>query len=204
MSLHDPLTPTVVADMIASRRSIRSYASTPVTEGSIRSLLHAAVQAPTAMHAEPWLFTIVQDRSALKRYSDRAKSSLLEQQQPRLHDPVQTASSSTFLKALADPAFNIFYNAGAVILIGARLTSPFSTADCWLAAENLMLAAPALGLGTCCIGSALVVLNSPEIKAELTIPPDVTVVVAMTVGVPAETSPPSHRNPPVILSWKKG
>lgn len=46
-------------------------------------------------------------------------------------------------------------------------------ADCWLAAENLMLSACALGLGTCCIGSAIPALNSPEAKSELGISADV-------------------------------
>ena len=45
-------------------------------------------------------------------------------------------------------------------------------ADCWLAAENLMLAATAKGLGTCCIGFAVGILNTEEVKRELGIPED--------------------------------
>jgi nitroreductase len=153
------------------------------------------------MHAEPWLFVVIQDREALKRYSESAKQALLEEGQHRLHDPGRT--SNAFLRSLSATEFNIFYNAGTLILICARLTSPFSAADCWLAAENLMLMAPAMDLGTCCIGSALPTLNRPEIKAELGIPTDVTVVAAITVGVPAETPTPSHRKAPTILAWKK-
>jgi nitroreductase len=155
------------------------------------------------MHAEPWLFAVIQDRVTLKRYSDLAKDALLQEARHRLHDPGSTSSSSGFLRALAQPDFNVFYDAGTLILICAKLTSPFSVADCWLAAENLMLTAPAMDLGTCCIGSALPALNSLAIKAELAIPPDVTVVAAITVGVPAETPVATSRKPPGILSWTK-
>jgi hypothetical protein len=43
-------------------------------------------------------------------------------------------------------------------------------ADCWLAPENLMLAACAKGLGACVIGLAVSALSTPEWKAELKIP----------------------------------
>jgi nitroreductase len=44
-------------------------------EPTIRALLDAAVQAPTAMHTEPWAFVVIQDDATLKRFSDRAKGS---------------------------------------------------------------------------------------------------------------------------------
>lgn len=63
-------------------------------------------------------------------------------------------------------------------------------ADCWLAAENLLLAAYAQGLGTCVIGFAVSALNTPEWKAELKIPAEMTAVAPMIVGVPAGVTPP--------------
>ena len=199
------LTTMTIADAIAARQSIRSYTPDLVTDASVRSLLQAAVQAPTAMHVEPWLFAIVQDRAALRRYSDIAKATLLKEAQSYrdAHDPSRTPKNGGFLKALASPDFNVFYNAGTLILICARLTNPFVTADCWLAAENLMLTASAMELGTCCIGSALPAINSPEIKGELGIPSDVTVVAAITVGVPADLPTPTPRKAPVILAWRR-
>jgi nitroreductase len=75
-------------------------------------------------------------------------------------------------------------------------------ADCWLAAENLMLAACLLGLGTCCIGSAVPVLNSPETKSELAIPADVEAIAPIIVGVPSGPPVEVLRKDPLILSWK--
>jgi hypothetical protein len=56
------------------------------------------------------------------------------------------------LAMLADPAFNLFYDAGTLIVVCRRMAGAFADADCWLAVENLMLAATARGLGSCCIG----------------------------------------------------
>lgn len=194
-----------LATAIASRRSIRSYRQDPIDASRIHALLQAAVMAPTAMHVEPWLFVVVQDRAALQRYSDVAKVTLLKEADlyRDLHDPSRTPKNGGFLKALGSPDFNVFYNAGTLIVICTRSVNPFVAADCWLAAENLMLAAVADGLGTCCIGSALPGLNAPEVKTELGIPADVTCVAAIVVGVPAALPPAAARKPPVVLTWKK-
>jgi nitroreductase len=194
---------TTAADAIYGRRSVRKYRATPVEATEIRALLHAAVQAPTAMHAEPWMFVVVQDPAVLRRVSDVAKQEMIEQAHlyRDLHDPSVTPKNGGFLKALGSPDFNIFYDAGTLILIGGRTTTPYVSGDCWLAAENLMLAAAAMGLGTCCIGSALPAVNMPDVKASLSIPSDVSVIAAIIVGVPADVPAPTGRKEPVILNW---
>jgi len=191
--------PTVL-DAIYGRRSIRNFTTTPVDAATIRLLLDAAVHAPTAMHEEPCVFAIVQSRDTLRRLSDRAKQMMIEA--ARHEEPPQAAATpSTLLEHLANPDFNIFYNAGTLVVIGARARGQFVAADCWLAAENLMLAAYSVGLGSCCIGFALSVLNTADAKQQLAIPDDVTVVAAIIVGEPAELVPPVPRKAPEIVSW---
>lgn len=197
--------PMSVLEAIARRRSVRAYAPDPIDERTVRALLLAAVQAPTAMHAEPWAFVIVQDPRLLKRCSDRAKAMLLEHAATfhDLHRISAPPRDSAFARALVSPDFNIFYNAGTLVVICGQPAGPFVPADCWLAAENLMLAAAAMGLGTCCIGSALPALNLPESRAELDIPADVTAFAAVIVGVPAEAPQAPPRKEPRIISWKR-
>ena len=67
--------PLSALDVIFMRRSVRAYTPQKLDASTIRSLLDAAVEAPTAMHTEPWAFVVVQDEAALTRYSDRAKGS---------------------------------------------------------------------------------------------------------------------------------
>ena len=65
-----------------------------------------------------------------------------------------------------------------------------------------MLAAHAMGFGTCVIGSALSALNTPEAKAELGIPIDVTPYAPIVLGVPRGETPTSPRKEPEILAWR--
>ncbi len=182
---------------IDARRSVRSYTSWKLDRDTIKQLLAAAVRAPTAIHEEPWVFVIVQDVALLKRLSDRAKDFFVKElQHARLH------GGSHALDAFTQPDFNVFYNASTLIVICARATGPFVAADCWLAAENLMLAACSLGLGTCVIGSAVSALNDPDVQAELGIPAGVTAVAPIIVGEPTGLTPQTSRKEPQILVWK--
>jgi nitroreductase len=101
------------------------------------------------------------------------------------------------------PDFNIFHGADTLIIICAKPSGPFIAADCWLAAENLMLAASAVGLGSCVIGSAVAALNIHKVKAEIGIPDEYTVIAPVVVGVPGGETTPAARKEPMILSWKK-
>jgi hypothetical protein len=98
------------------------------------------------------------------------------------------------------PDFNIFYDANTLVLICGKITAPSFEADCWLAAENLMLAACAMGLGSCVIGSALAALNTPEVKLKLNIPENFIAVAPIVVGYPDDEIAPVMRKNPLILA----
>ena len=186
-----------IMDAIYNRSSVRSYSAKVLDQTTIRILLAAAVRAPTAVHLEPWVFAILQDTTALKRLSDRAKPLFLEEVQ-RAH----LDRGGHALDIFASPDFNMFYNAGTLIIICGKPMGPFVVADCWLAAENLILAAYSMGLGTCIIGAAVPALNTPDIKAELGIPDELTPIAPIIVGVPSGETLPTARKEPEVLFWK--
>ena len=180
---------------IASRQSIRSYAPEHLDRSTINTLLGAAVRAPNAIQEEQWGFAVMQGKSALKRLSDLAKEAL-SAQESNAH-----LALTPSLHKFSDPEFNVFYNAGTLIVICARSNAPFAPADCWLAAENLMLSACAMGFGTCVIGSAVLGLNTPRGKSLLGIP-DATIVVApIIIGFSNDNVPLTKRSEPLVLSW---
>jgi nitroreductase len=148
------------------------------------------------MHEEPWSFAVIQDQKLLDRLSESAKKLVRNEAQGSDSDRAKHS-----LHVMDKPDFHVFYNASTLIVIYSKLPRSFVVADCWLAAENLLLAAYAQGLGTCVIGFAVSALNTPEWKAELKIPAGMTAVVPMIVGVSAGETPPVPRKPPEILSW---
>ena len=193
--------PLSALDVIFTRRSIRAYEKKHLDQSTIRSLIDAAVRAPTGMDAEPWLFLVIQDRHTLRRYSDLAKTlSVADMEAHRETHGPHDADRERFLVQLRDPGFSVFYDAPALIVICGRSKGPFVAADCWLAAENLMLAACALGLGTCVIGTAAAALNSSDAREEFGLPRESFAVAPIVVGVPAGTAgeAPERREPDII------
>jgi nitroreductase len=186
-----------VMDAIHERQSVRSYSPKRVDRATLWTLLEAAVRAPTAVHEEPWAFVIVQDSALLKSLSDRAKTIFAAEAEHAHPDQARH-----LLDILAKPGFNIFYDAGTLIIICSKAKGAFVTADCWLAAENLMLAAYAMGLGSCVIGFAVPALNTAKIKTELGIPPECVAIAPIIVGVPSGETPRTTRKEPEILAWK--
>ena len=194
------LTPNSIDTMtmkeaIYGRRSVRAYSAERIDQPTPRELLMAAVWAPMAMHCEPWQFVIVQDVGVLKRLSDRVKA-CVSADATRLH--LEHGSSDIF----SQPGFNVFYDTGTLVIICTRTTGHFAVADCWLAAENLMLAAHAMGLGTCVTGSAAAALNLPDVKHEVGIPPAAAAVAPIIIGKPLGEVRPGARNEPQVAAWR--
>lgn len=185
-----------VLDVIEQRRAVRSYAPELVRETDLEQLVQAAVRAPTAMHREPWAFVVIQDRALLHRISERVKADL------RVHAAAKgTTESNPFYELLARQDFDVFYDANTLVLVCAKAGAAFAQADCWLAAENLMLAACAMELGTCVIGAAIETLNRMDVKGSLGLSQDLEVIAPIVVGVPREHGAPTARRAPEIL-WR--
>ena len=198
LPVYDKPQKRTIFEAILARHSVRSYTEQTLDDSTIQTLLEAAVRAPTAMHEEPWAFAVVQNRQLLKQLSDRAKPLFVEEAR---HRNAHGAHHSFEHFTRAD--FDIFHGADTLILICAKQVSPFVVADCWLAAENLMLAAAAMGLGSCVIGSAVAALNIFKVKTDLGIPHEYTVIAPIIVGVPARETPVTTRKEPQVLSWKR-
>jgi len=173
-------------EAIAGRRSVRDYTREPVDERSVHQLIAAAMQAPSAMNEQPWTFTVVRDAALLDRISQEAKRHLLA-----------TASAGPQAEhlqtVLGDTSFQIFYRAPVLVLISGAAAGPWISEDCALAAENLMLAAHAAGLGSCWIGFAQSYLNSPAGKELLGIPAAWAPVAPIILGHPKSMPPPIPR-----------
>jgi nitroreductase len=177
-------------EAIYSRRAVREFTPEQVDEEILRQLIDAAIQAPSAVNQQPWLFMVVRDKALLARISREAKAHMLRT------SPVALASPH-FQSVLETPEFDIFYHAPALIVISAA-AGPWIVEDCALAAENVMLAAGAAGLGTCWIGFAQGWLGTPEGKSALRLSSTTVPVAPIIVGHPKTAVTPIPRNAPKI------
>ncbi len=130
-----------VIETIMSRRSIRVYKDTPVEREKLQRIAECGVNAPNAMNAQNWNVRIIDSKEYIDGVTEIYKAANPEAVQ-------------------RDPNFkNMFRNAPAVIAVAAP-QGGFSSIDCGLLGENIMLAAHSLGLGTCCLGGPVRFLSS--------------------------------------------
>jgi nitroreductase len=178
-------------DVIRGRQSVRDFTTERVDDASIARLLNAAVDAASARNGQPWRFTVVRDSELIDRLSAEAKLFLLEMM------PDVPATQERRAR-MADPATHLLHHAPALVVVSAAEPSTWATEDCALATQNLMLAAWALGLGTCYIGNVQAYLNTPDGKRLLRMPEDCVPVAPIVLGRPASLGDRPARNEPVV------
>lgn len=182
-------------EAIYTRRSVRFYTEEPVDKDTIEKLIKAGIQAPSAMNVQPWAFGVIQDKALMQKISDDTKAYLLA-----------SISAKPYLEGyrplFSNPEFNIFYHAPALLTVFAKPAGPNPSCDCTLAAQNIMLAAHSLGLGSCWIGFAQMSLNTPELKEQLGIPQEYIAVAPIIIGHPSKASIEIFKREPQILFWK--
>jgi nitroreductase len=147
--------------LIFARRSIRTYSGTPVSGDDVRSLLEAAMAAPSANNRQPWRFVLIRDRETLRRL----------------------AASHPHGKMLAEAAL-------AIAVCGDPAVSDWWVVDCAAATENILLAATGLGLGGVWLGCYGRAEREEEVRRALGIPATMGVLSLISLGHPAEEKPP--------------
>ena len=141
-----------VIEAIEARRSVRAYKDTPVEHEKLELLAKCGVLAPSAMNRQEWEVRIVEN----KAWIDGATATYLK--------AVEGTGKADYMLT---PTFkNIFRNAAAVIFVGAP-DGVFSGENVGCMAQNIMLAATELGLGTCFLGSVQMIFAEPAMAEHL-------------------------------------
>ncbi len=183
-------------EAIYTRRSIRAYERKPVEKAVVRELIEAAVQAPCGMGTQPWAFAVIEDAALLADLDARTKTFMLGM--------IETIPPlARYRPILEDPKFRLMFGAPVLVIVCAKPDSgPSAETDCALAAENLMLAARGLGLGTCWMGFVEQYLKTAEGRERFGIPEGHQVVAPIIVGHPAVKFTAVNRKAPDPLFWK--
>ncbi len=179
------------------RRSVRDYRPADVPDDILKELIKAGTYAPTAVNKQPWRFVVVKNMDTIRRLSDRAKKSWLDSA-GKVDDP----HMKQIVGAMKMPEFNIFHNAPVLVLIFSAPDAYSPQYDCALAAENMMLAARSLGIGSCWIGFGMPLGNDKEVLDELKVPEGHKLMAPLIFGYPVkdiQTAP--TRKEDVVLNW---
>lgn len=181
--------------LLRKRRSIREFVDRDVPPEIIRDILRETCLAPSAMNRQPWRFSVVTDRSTIRRLSEESKKNLLADLEADPASPLKR-----YEDLLRNPAFNVFYDAPCVIYISGPRAVNSLQVDCALAASYLMFAAAARGLGTCWVALGANLRDS-ALLGELGLTADLQIVAPVIVGYPRAIPELPERNEPVILGF---
>ena len=147
-------------DLLLTRRTVRVFEPVPVPAADVERLLRVLMQSPSASDARPWQFVVVDRRGLLDE---------LEAAMPHC-EMLKTAPLG--LLVCAEPA---------------REKIPgFWPQDCAAAAENLLIAAHALGYGACWIGLHPVADREAAVRRVLGLPDGLVPFALVALGHPAE------------------
>lgn len=142
---------------ILNRRSIRRFDTRQVEEEKLQQILKAGLYAPSAGGRQGVLFVVCQDREVNERLG-RIKRANSHPRMATEHCYVSREQPSI----ADDPEIkNAFYGAPSVITLFAPKGFLFAVDDCAVAAENMMLAAASLEIGSCYIGQGWTAFADP-------------------------------------------
>lgn len=163
-----------VIENIMSRRSIRKYKNEPVAREVMEEIALCGINAPNGQNKQSWEVRIVYN--------------------PEFQDEIKAVMAA----AGGERAAGCFYNAPVWVFIARDNGYDFSTIDCGLLAENMMLSAHSLGVGSVCLGSPVrFILTSPDkdkVLSMLGFSEGYELCLCIGFGYPDETPKAKPRN----------
>lgn len=122
-----------VIENIMARRSIRKYKPTPVGRDTMNVILECGINAPNGQNRQSWEVRVVDS--------------------PALMDEIKEAMAQGHPDMEPKAVKGCFRDAPVMVFIARDPSYDFSAYDCGLLAENMMLSAWSLGVGSICLGS---------------------------------------------------
>lgn len=193
--------------LMRSRRSCRNFLDRAVERAVLEDLVKIGITAPSGTNSQLWTFTILDTRDGVMSLGERIFK-LFERINAMAEKAWLRKSMKLIGKGQLDEYYReyytsvkegmeeherlgtdrLFHGAPAAVVIGMEPGASCPAEDALLAAGNILLAAHAMGLGTCLIGYAVEAMkNEPAIKEHLGIPAAERVYAVIALGYPDES-----------------
>lgn len=173
---------------IGERTSTRAYKAEQLAQSELETILACAIASPSARNAQPWHFTVVQDKT------------LIGQINSDVHAAIQ-AYGDEYAKAAASAGFDFFFGAPTVIFVAGDQSNRWHENDCGIASTSIMLSAHSLGIGSCVIGYARRLFDceiGTKYEKKLNVPEGYKLLFGITLGYIELPTPVRSRNQDVV------
>ncbi len=210
--------------LMAARRSCRNYTVQPVERAVLEDLVKIGSTAPSGTNSQLWTFTVLPTRESVQALGTHIVGFF--QKLNRMAGNIALRKGlKVFGKKELDDYYHLYYkkvrnglaerektgkdqlfhNATAAIIVGSRPGASCPAEDALLASQNILLAAHALGLGTCLIGFAVAAMQKdPKIKKAVGIPESEQVYAVIALGHPDEAYQTVTRRKKVEVRYFEG
>jgi nitroreductase len=180
-------------DALMTRRSVRKFQDKQIPDEILNKIITVGRYAPSALGLQPWGFVVVQNQDVLNRISKYCIPIMIKGM-----EHAKGGMSEAFLSMIKSEGYSIYYHAPTVIMVCGSIGNRFKEIDCALCAENMMLAAHALGIGSCWIGSTDIAFDNKEIMAEFEISEGYEPVGTIIFGYPADVPETPEKKAPLV------
>ncbi|TFF83870.1 nitroreductase family protein [Candidatus Thorarchaeota archaeon] len=155
---------------ILGRRSIRNFLPDPIPDNDLTEILNAGFAAPSAGNCQPWRVVVVKDASCQKQLASCAGGQTFMAQAPVI----------LVVCAVAEESARRY---------GSRGEELYVLQDTAALTTTILLAAHALGYGSCWIGA----FNEAGVAKTLRIPKNMRPVAMIPIGR-LDGGPPARRS----------
>lgn len=167
-----------VTKNMMDRRSIRAYKPEQIAEEELSTVLECGINAPSGANRQQWFVTVMQDKAFLDEISDKVYAWRIA----NARDDEEIARINSRPKSVSF---------GAPTVLWCAYPASEGPANLGFLAENMVLAASSIGLGTCFLGGVMAYLKGAEEGRELVsrmkLPEGYELAYGLALGYPAES-----------------
>lgn len=157
-------------DVIFSRRSIRHFKRDAIPDEKIEVLLRSGMAAPSTVGNNDWAFIVIKDKNQMRRIMEI---------KPGNADMLEESPVAVLICGDTDLAYS--------------MPLDYWVQDCSAAAENMLIAATAMGIGSVWLGIYPRKQRVEAIKEAFDLPENIIPLCAIALGIPAENKPKIDR-----------
>ncbi len=176
-------------EVATTQRAMRRLKPDPIPDSLIRQILDAAVCAPSGGNRQSWSFLVIRDPTMRTRLGEIYREAFGELQTiPYYRDAALAPPDSPTGRLLASARHLAEHLAEAPVLIVACIATDGAKptlatgASIYPAIQNLMLAARALGIGSCL--TTVHRFREQKVRELLGVPADVETAALIPLGYP--------------------
>ncbi len=192
-------------EVVDTCRAMRHLKPDPVAPELIDRVLLAATRAPSPGNSQAWDLVVVDDPAKKVPIAEAVRAAMADRvramPRPDRSTRLMLDGTARLIDALADAPVLIFVT-GPVVYPPGRPDERFTWSALYPAAQNLILAARALGLGT--TFTTLHGVAEPTVREVLAIPDDIRIAATIPLGWPEGRFGPVQRRPLAEVVHRNG